>query len=62
MAHEALSLHIKSMLEAGEKIVAPSKLEDIIDDYFLQLCRTVIPAKAGIDGLVPTPGLLSRYF
>jgi predicted RNase H-like HicB family nuclease len=32
MAHDALSLHIKGMLEDGEKIPAPSKLEDIMAD------------------------------
>jgi predicted RNase H-like HicB family nuclease len=32
MAHEALSLHIKGMMDDGEKIPAPSKLEDIMDD------------------------------
>jgi predicted RNase H-like HicB family nuclease len=32
MAHEALSLHIKGMMDDGEKIPVPSKLEDIIDD------------------------------
>ena len=35
MAHDALSLHIKGMLEDGDNIPAPSKLEDIMDhpDY-----------------------------
>jgi predicted RNase H-like HicB family nuclease len=32
MAHEALSLHIKGMIEDGENIPAPSKLEDVMDD------------------------------
>ena len=32
MAHDALLLHLKGMLEDGEKIPAPSKLEDIMDD------------------------------
>ena len=32
MAHGALSLHIKGMLEDGENIPTPSKLEDIMDD------------------------------
>ena len=32
MAHDALSLHIKGMLEDGDIIPAPSKLEDIMDD------------------------------
>jgi len=32
MAHEALSLHIKGMIEDGENIPAPSKLEDIMED------------------------------
>jgi len=32
MAHEALSLHIKGMLEDGESIPAPSKLEDVMAD------------------------------
>ena len=32
MAHEALSFHIKGMIEDGENIPAPSKLEDIMDD------------------------------
>jgi predicted RNase H-like HicB family nuclease len=32
MAHDALSLHIKGMMEDGEDIPAPSKLEDIMDD------------------------------
>jgi len=32
MAHDALSLHIKGMLEDGENIPVPSKLEDIMED------------------------------
>ena len=32
MAQDALALHIKGMLEDGEKIPAPSKLEDIMAD------------------------------
>ena len=32
MAHDALSLHIKGMMEDGENILAPSKLEDIMDN------------------------------
>jgi predicted RNase H-like HicB family nuclease len=32
MAYDALSLHVKGMLENGENIPAPSKLEDIMDD------------------------------
>ncbi len=32
MAHDALSLHIKGLLEDGENIPAPSKLEDIMAD------------------------------
>jgi len=32
MAHDALTLHIKGMLEDGEKIPGPSKLEDIMAD------------------------------
>ena len=32
MAHDALSLHLKGMIEDGENIPAPSKLEDIMDD------------------------------
>jgi predicted RNase H-like HicB family nuclease len=32
MAHDALDLHIKGMLEDGENIPAPSNLEDIIAD------------------------------
>ncbi len=32
MAHDALSLHIKGMLEDGDNIPAPSKLEDIMDN------------------------------
>ena len=32
MAHDALSLHIKGMLEDGENIPPPSKLEDIMDN------------------------------
>jgi len=32
MAHDALSLHIKGMMEDGENIPAPSKLENIMDD------------------------------
>ena len=32
MAHDALSLHIKGMLEDGDNIPVPSKLEDIMDD------------------------------
>ena len=32
MAHDALCLHIKGMLEDGESIPAPSKLEEIMDD------------------------------
>ena len=32
MAHDALSLHIKGMIEDGENIPTPSKLEDIMDN------------------------------
>ena len=32
MAHDALSLHIKGMMEDGENIPAPSELEDVLDD------------------------------
>ena len=32
MAHDALTLHIKGMLEDGDSIPAPSKLEDIMDE------------------------------
>ena len=32
MAQDAISLHIKGMLEDGESIPVPSKLEDIMDD------------------------------
>jgi len=32
MAHDALPLHIKGMIEDDENIPAPSKLEDIMDD------------------------------
>jgi predicted RNase H-like HicB family nuclease len=32
MAHDALSLHIKGMMEDDENIPTPSKLEDIMDD------------------------------
>jgi predicted RNase H-like HicB family nuclease len=32
MAHDALSLHIKGMIEDGENIPTPSKLEAIMDD------------------------------
>lgn len=32
MAQEALSLHIKGMLEDAEPIPAPSRLEDIMED------------------------------
>ena len=32
MAHDALSLHIKGMLEDGATIPVPSKLENIMDD------------------------------
>ena len=32
MAHDALSLHIKGMMEDCENIPAPSKLEDIMDN------------------------------
>ena len=32
MAYDALSLHIKGMLEDGENIPVPSKLEDIMDE------------------------------
>jgi predicted RNase H-like HicB family nuclease len=32
MAHDALSLHIKGMLEDGDNIPVPSKLERILDD------------------------------
>jgi len=34
MAHDALSLHIKGMLEDGEHIPAPSKLENIMDNPY----------------------------
>jgi predicted RNase H-like HicB family nuclease len=32
MAHDALALHVKGMLQDGEEIPAPSTLEDIMDD------------------------------
>jgi predicted RNase H-like HicB family nuclease len=32
MAHDALSLHVKGLLEDGDTIPSPSKLEDIMDD------------------------------
>jgi len=32
MAHDALSLHVKGLLEDGGPMPAPSKLEDIVDD------------------------------
>lgn len=32
MAYDALSLHLKGMLEDGDNIPVPSKLEDIMDD------------------------------
>jgi predicted RNase H-like HicB family nuclease len=32
MAHDALALHVKGMLEDGETIPVPSRLEDIVDD------------------------------
>jgi len=32
MAHDALSLHMKGLLEDGENIPTPSKLEDVMDD------------------------------
>jgi len=32
MAHKALSFHIKGMLEDGEKIPIPSRLEEIMAD------------------------------
>ena len=32
MANDALSLHIKGMMEDGENIPTPSKLEDIMED------------------------------
>ena len=32
MANDVLSLHVKGMLEDGENLPAPSKLENIIDD------------------------------
>jgi len=32
MAHDALSLHIRGMIEDGENMPAPSKLDDIMDD------------------------------
>ncbi len=32
MAEEALSLHIKGMLEDGDKIPQPSRLEDVMED------------------------------
>ena len=32
MAHDALSLHVNGMLEDGENIPSPSKLEDVMDD------------------------------
>jgi predicted RNase H-like HicB family nuclease len=32
MAHDALSLHVKGLLEDGDNIPAPSRLEDIMDD------------------------------
>ena len=32
MAYDALSLHVKGLLEDGEDIPSPSKLEDIMED------------------------------
>jgi len=32
MAHDALSLHVKGLLEDGENIPAPLRLEDIMED------------------------------
>ena len=32
MAHDALSLHVKGLLEDGDNIPPPSRLEDIMDD------------------------------
>ncbi|MFO7932167.1 MAG: type II toxin-antitoxin system HicB family antitoxin [Desulfosalsimonas sp.] len=32
MAHDALSLHVKGLLEDGEPMPVPSKLENIVDD------------------------------
>ncbi len=32
MAHDALSLHVKGMLEDSEDIPVPSKFEDVMDD------------------------------
>lgn len=32
MAHDALSLHVKGLLEDGESMPVPSKPEDILDD------------------------------
>ncbi len=32
MAHDALSLHVKGLLEDGENIPSPSKLEDIMEN------------------------------
>ena len=32
MAHDALSLHVKGLLEDGEDIPSPSKLEDIMEN------------------------------
>jgi len=33
LAQEALALHIQGMLEDGEQLPEPSKLEEIIEDY-----------------------------
>lgn len=32
LAQEALALHVKGMIEDGDELPAPSKLEDIMDD------------------------------
>ena len=47
MAHDALSLHIKGLLEDGESIPAPSKLEDIMadPDYSDAVAILVVTAK-----------------
>ncbi len=44
MAHDALSLHVKGMLEDEEIIPTPSKLEDIVDnpDYSVSAAILVV--------------------
>jgi predicted RNase H-like HicB family nuclease len=61
MAQEALSLHIRGMLEDGEQLPAPSKLEEIMSDpdyvdaiaFFVVSAPDVKPRTVRVNVTVP---------